>query len=86
MVVVKWSEKVKVSLDNIYSPLCGRLYKEDDYSLVPWSVTDPYAKMNCFTWSKEDNDWIFPKDKYNEELNNSRGPINNGKFRLHTLK
>ena len=65
-VVVKWSEKVEGSGDNIYSPLCGGLYKEEHDSLVPWSGTDPDAKMNCFTWSKEDNDWILPGDQYNE--------------------
>ena len=46
MLVIKWSEKVEGSGDNIDSPLCGGLYKEEDDSLVPWSVTDPYAKMN----------------------------------------
>ena len=66
MVVVKWSEKVEWSGDNIYSPLCGGLYKEEDDTLVNWSGTDPYVKMNCFTWSKDNNDWIFPGDQYNE--------------------
>ena len=56
MEVIKWSENVKGSGDNIYSTLCGGLYKEEDYSLVPWSGTDPDANMNCFTWSKENND------------------------------
>ena len=27
MVIIKWSEKVEVSRVNIYSPLCGGLYK-----------------------------------------------------------
>ena len=52
MVVIKWSEKVEGSGDNIYSPLCGRLYKEKEYSLVPWSGTDADAKMNGFTGPK----------------------------------
>ena len=60
MVVVKWSDKVEVSGDDIDSPLCGGLYKEEEDSLVPWSGTDPDAKMNCFTCSKEDEDWIVP--------------------------
>ena len=60
MVVVKWSDRLEGSGDNIEAPLCVGLYKEEDDSLVPWSVTDPYAKINCFTWSKEDNDWIVP--------------------------
>ena len=72
--------------DNIYSPLCGRSYQEEDDSLVPWSVTDPDAKMNCFTWSKENNDWIVPGDQYNEECKNWRVPIHNGQFRSQTLK
>ena len=59
MVVIKYSEKVEESGDNINSPLCGGLYKEEDDSLVPWSVTDPDAKMNCITWSKQNNYWIF---------------------------
>ena len=46
MVVVKWSDKVEGSGDNIDSPLCGGLYKEEEDSLVPQSGTDPDAKMN----------------------------------------
>ena len=52
MVVVKWSDKVEGSGYNIDSPLCGGFYKEEDNYLVTWSGTDPYTKMNCFTWSK----------------------------------
>ena len=58
MVVVKWSDKVEGCGDNIYSSLCGVLYKEEDDSLVPWSGTDLDAMINCFTWSKDKNDWI----------------------------
>ena len=65
MVIVKWSDKVEGSGDDIVSPLCGGLYKEEKY-IVPWSGTDPDAQMNCFTWSKEDNDWIVSGDQYNE--------------------
>ena len=85
MVVVKWSDKVEGSGDDIDLPLYGGLYKEDK-DIVPWSGTDPDAKMNCFTWSKEDNDWIVPGDQYNEEFKNWRGPINNGQSRSQTLK
>ena len=46
-------------------PLCGGLYKEDHGSIVPWSGTDSNAKLNCVTWSKEDNGWIFLGDPYN---------------------
>ena len=46
MVVVKWSDKVEGSGDDIYSPLCGGLYKEEEDSLLPLSGTDPDAKMN----------------------------------------
>ena len=46
MVVVKCSEKVERSGENIDSPLCGGLYKEEEYSLVLWSETDPNAKTN----------------------------------------
>ena len=60
MSVFKWSYKVEGSEDNIDAPLCGRLYKEEKNSLVTLSGTDPDAKMNCFTWSRGDNDWIVP--------------------------
>ena len=66
MVVIKWSEKVEGSGYNIDLPLCGGLYKEEDYYLIPWSGTDPDARMNCFTWSKQNNDQIVPEDQYNE--------------------
>ena len=45
MVVVKWSDKVEGSGDDIYLPLCGGLYKEEK-DIIPWSGTDPDAKMN----------------------------------------
>ena len=86
MVVVKWSYKVEGYVDDIDSPLCGGLYKEEEDSLVPWSGTDPDAKTNCFTWSKDNNDWIFPEDQYDEEFKNWRGPIHNGQFHSQTLK
>ena len=66
MVVIKWSEKVEGSGENIDLQLCGGLYKKEDDSLVPWLGTDPDAKMNYFTWSKQNNDWIVPGDQYNE--------------------
>ena len=50
MVVVKWSDKVEDSGENVVTSLCVGLYKEEDNYLVPWSVTYPYSKMNCFTW------------------------------------
>ena len=60
MVVVKWSDKVEGSGDNIDSPLCGGLYKEEEDYLVTWSGTHINVKMNCFTWSKENNYCIVP--------------------------
>ena len=86
MVVFKGSDKVEGSGDNIDSPLCGELYKEEKDSLLSWSGTDPDAKMNSFTWSKDIDDWIVPEDQYDEEFKNWRGPIHNGQFRSHTLK
>ena len=56
MVVVKWSDNVEGSRDNIDSPLCDGLYKEEGNPLVPFSGTDPDAKINCLAWSKEEND------------------------------
>ena len=70
MSVIKWSDKVEGSGDNIASPPCGGLYKEEEDSLVPWSGTDPDVKMNFFTWTKVNNDWIVPEDQYNEEFKN----------------
>ena len=66
MVVVKWSDKVEGSRYNIDAPLCSRLYKEYDDSLVPWSETDTDSNMNCLTRSKEDNDLLVPEDQYNK--------------------
>ena len=86
MLVLKWSEEVEGPGDNIYAPLCIRLYKEEDGSIVPWSGTDPDDKMNLFTWYKEDNGWIFPGDQYNEESKNWQGPIHNGQLHLTSLK
>ena len=86
MIIIKWSEKVEGSEDNIDSPLCGGLYKEGGYSLVHMSGTDPDANMNFFTWSKENNDWIVPGYKYNEELKNWIGAIHNGQLRSQNLK
>ena len=65
MVVFKCSGKVEGYGENIESPLCGGLYKEEDDYLVPWPGTDPDAKMNWFTWFKEENDWIVPEYQYN---------------------
>ena len=62
MVVVKWSYKVEGSGDNVNAPLCGGLYKEEENYLVTWSGTYPYAKINFFTCSKEDNDRIVLED------------------------
>ena len=76
IVVVKWSDKVEGSGDDIDSPLCGLLYKEEK-DIIPWSGTDPDAKMNYFTWSKENNDWIVPGYQCDEEFKNWRGPIHN---------
>ena len=86
MVVIKWSDKVEGSGDNIDSPLCGVLYKEEGGSVVPWSVIYPDAKMIFFTGLKDNDDWIVPEDQYNEEFKNWRGPIHNGQFRSHNLK
>ena len=55
-------------------------------TVFPWSGTDLDAKMNCFTWSKDKNDWIVPGDRYNEEFKNWRVTIHNGHFRSHNIK
>ena len=42
--------------------------------------------MNSFTWSIEENDWIFLGYQYNEDFNNWKGPINNGQFCQNNIK
>ena len=42
--------------------------------------------MNSFTWSTEENDWIFLGGQYNEDFNNWKGPINNGQFCHQNIK
>ena len=89
MVVIKWSDAIKGprdKVDKVDGPQCGVLYKEDNEYIIPWSGTDPDTKMNSFTWSTEENDWIFLGGQYNEEFNNCKGPINNGQFRQQNLK
>ena len=86
MVVIKWSDAIKGPRVEVYGPLCGGLYKEDHGYIINWSVIDPDYKMNPFTWSKEENDWIILGDKYNEDFNNWQGPINNGQFSQNNLK
>ena len=46
MEVVKFSDNVEGSGDNIESTLCSGLYNKEDDAIAPWSGTDPYAKMN----------------------------------------
>ena len=70
MVVIKCSDAIKWPRVKVDGQLCGGLYKEDHGSIVPWSGTDPYAKLNSFTWYKEDNDWIVLGDQYNEWFKN----------------
>ena len=62
MVVIKWSVAIKESRVKVDGPQCGGLYKEDHKSIIPWSGTDPDANMNSFTWSTEENYWIFLGD------------------------
>ena len=86
MVVVKWSDNVEGQVEKIDDPLCGGLYKEQYRYIFTWSVTDPDVKINCFNFSKEENDWIVPGHQYNEDLNSQLGPIQNGKLCSQTLK
>ena len=86
MVVIKWSESIKGPRVKVDGPQRGVLYKEDHGYVIPWSGIEPDAKMNSFTWSTEDNDWIFLGDQYNEDFNNWKVPINNGQFRQKNLK
>ena len=84
--VIKWSDAIKGTRVKVDGPLCGGLYKEDHGSIITWSGTDPDAKMNSFTWSTEENDWIVLGDQYNGDSNNWKGPINNGQFSQQNIK
>ena len=86
MVVLKLSEKVEVSGYNTYATLFSGLYQKEDGFFVPWSGTDPYSKMNCFNYYKQENDWIIPWDHYNKEFRNWQGSIHSGQLRPQTLK
>ena len=86
MVVIKWSDEIKGSIVKVDGPQCGGLYQEDNGYIIPWSGTDPYAKINSFTWSTEENDWILLGKQYNKDFNNWKGPIDNGQFRQKNLK
>ena len=86
VVVIKWSDAIKGPRVKVDGPLCGGLYKEYHGYIIPWLVTNLDSKMNSFTWSTDENDWIVLGDHYNEDFNNWRGPINNGQFRQQNIK
>ena len=65
MVVIKWSDAIKGQRVKVDGPKCGGLCREDNGSIIPWSVTDPDAKMNSLNCSIEENDWIFLGGQYN---------------------
>ena len=80
MVVIKWSYAIKIPIVKVDGPLRGGLYKEYHGYIFSWSGTDPYANLNSFNRSKEENDWIVLGDQYNIYFKNWRGPIHNGQF------
>ena len=86
MVVIKWSDSIKGPRVKVNGPLFSGSYKEDHGSIVPSSGIEPDVKLNYFTWSKEENDWLVIGYHYNEDFKNWRGPIHNGQFRLQNLK
>ena len=53
MVVIKWSDTINGPRVKVDGPLCGGLYKEDHGSIINWSGTKPYVKMNSFNWSTD---------------------------------
>ena len=63
MVVLKWSDVIKGPRVKVNGTLCGGLYKEDNEYIIPWSGTDPDAKMNSFTWSPNENNWVILGDQ-----------------------
>ena len=48
MLVIKWSDAIKWPRVQVDGPLRGVLYKEDHGPIIPWSETDPDAKINSF--------------------------------------
>ena len=86
MVVIKWSDSIKGPRVKVDGPQCGELYQEYHGSIITWSGTDTDTKINSFPWSTDDDDCIVLGDHYNEELNNWKGPINNGQLRQHNLR
>ena len=86
MMVKKWPDAIKRTIVKVDGPLCGGLHKEYHGSVTNWSVTDPDAKMNYFTWSTNENDCIVLGDQINEEFNHWRETINNGQFRQNNLR
>ena len=85
MVVIKWPDTIKWPIVKLDGPQCGGLYKGDHGYIIPWSGTDPDAKINSFTWSTEENDWIVLGYQYYKDFNNWKGPMNNGQFRQLNL-
>ena len=86
MVVIKGSDAIKGPRVKVDGPLCGGLYKEDHGSIFNQSGTEPYSKVNSFTWSTDENYWIVLGYMYNEGFNNWKGPINNGQFCQQNIK
>ena len=70
MVVIKWSDAIKGPRVKVDVPLCRGLYMEDHEYIIPWSGTDPDAKIKSFTWSTEENYWIILRYQYNGDFNN----------------
>ena len=81
MGVVKWSSP----RDEVYGPLCVGLYKEDDGSILTWSVMDLDENIIFFNWSRKDNNWVVTGDQYNNEFKKWRGSIHNGQSHEQAL-
>ena len=45
-------------------------YTRKIMDIIPWSVIDLDTKMNCLTWSIDENDWVVLGYQYNEGFNN----------------
>ena len=83
---LKRPESVEGTRVKLEGPLFGRLYKEEYRYIGNWSGRDPNAKMNCFTCSRKDNDWVVPGYQYNNKFKKWRRPINNRQLYAHALK
>ena len=66
---------------NITVPICGGISRDKisgGMAPTPWVGTDPYSKINTFTWNQDINFWEMSPEYYQSEYKKSKGPYNFG--------